>query len=278
MLIATLAIAGIPGFAGFFSKDEILEAAQSGPHANLALWVLGVAGAALTSFYMFRLIFPHVFRQAALRRAPSARPRIAEEHDRAADDPRVPFDLRRLVRRAETRRRQSITSRTFLDPVFPTYAPRRWRRRCIDCDPPMRRSGSPAWNCSRADLLARDRRAFSACSSPGGSTSRVRTRRKRLAKSLHGAVHADLQQVLRRRNLRRADRPPASLDLDQRALARRRRGRDRRHGQRRRAPSRANRAAKLRKLQSGNTRSYASWVIIGAVGFTCLLLLVLGMR
>jgi NADH-quinone oxidoreductase subunit L len=57
MLIATLAIAGIPGFAGFFSKDEILEAAQSGPHANLILWLLGVAGAALTSFYMFRLVF-----------------------------------------------------------------------------------------------------------------------------------------------------------------------------------------------------------------------------
>jgi hypothetical protein len=33
-----------------------------------------------------------------------------------------------------------------------------------------------------------------------------------------------------------------------------------------------------RKLQSGNTRSYAAWVIIGAVGFTFLLLLVLGMR
>ncbi|HTV58068.1 MAG TPA: NADH-quinone oxidoreductase subunit L [Verrucomicrobiae bacterium] len=57
MLIATLAIAGIPGFAGFFSKDEILEAARSGPHANMALWLLGVSGAALTSFYMFRLIF-----------------------------------------------------------------------------------------------------------------------------------------------------------------------------------------------------------------------------
>jgi NADH-quinone oxidoreductase subunit L len=57
MLIATLAIAGIPGFAGYFSKDAILEAAQSGPHANLILWLLGVAGALLTSFYMFRLIF-----------------------------------------------------------------------------------------------------------------------------------------------------------------------------------------------------------------------------
>jgi NADH-quinone oxidoreductase subunit L len=57
MLMATLAIAGIPGFAGFFSKDEILEAARGGPQANFWLWLLGVTGAGITSFYMFRLIF-----------------------------------------------------------------------------------------------------------------------------------------------------------------------------------------------------------------------------
>ncbi|MGA8768115.1 MAG: proton-conducting transporter membrane subunit, partial [Candidatus Acidiferrales bacterium] len=57
MFIGTLAIAGIPGFAGFFSKDAILEAAKDGPHANLILWLLGVVGAGLTSFYMFRLVF-----------------------------------------------------------------------------------------------------------------------------------------------------------------------------------------------------------------------------
>ena len=57
MFIATLAIAGIPGFAGFFSKDEILDAAASGPHKNIALWLLGLIGAGLTSFYMFRLVF-----------------------------------------------------------------------------------------------------------------------------------------------------------------------------------------------------------------------------
>jgi len=57
MFVATLAIAGIPGFAGFFSKDEILDAAGSGPHANITLWLLGLAAAGLTSFYMFRLIF-----------------------------------------------------------------------------------------------------------------------------------------------------------------------------------------------------------------------------
>jgi NADH-quinone oxidoreductase subunit L len=57
MLIATFAIAGIPGFAGFFSKDEILEAAHSAPHASTLLWLLGLVGAGLTSFYMFRLVF-----------------------------------------------------------------------------------------------------------------------------------------------------------------------------------------------------------------------------
>ncbi len=57
MFIATFAISGIPGFAGFFSKDEILEAARSGPNANIWLWLLGLIGAGFTSFYMFRLIF-----------------------------------------------------------------------------------------------------------------------------------------------------------------------------------------------------------------------------
>ncbi|MGH9745967.1 MAG: NADH-quinone oxidoreductase subunit L [Candidatus Acidiferrales bacterium] len=57
MFIATFAISGVPGFAGFFSKDEILEAAQNGPHANTILWLLGLIAAGLTSFYMFRLVF-----------------------------------------------------------------------------------------------------------------------------------------------------------------------------------------------------------------------------
>ncbi len=63
MFIGTLAIAGIPGFAGFFSKDEILDAAGSGPHKNLILWLLGLIGAGLTSFYMFRLVFLTFFGQ-----------------------------------------------------------------------------------------------------------------------------------------------------------------------------------------------------------------------
>jgi NADH-quinone oxidoreductase subunit L len=54
MFMATLAIAGAPGFSGFFSKDEILNEAQ---RVNPVLWGLGVLTAGLTSFYMFRLLF-----------------------------------------------------------------------------------------------------------------------------------------------------------------------------------------------------------------------------
>jgi NADH-quinone oxidoreductase subunit L len=60
MLIATLAIAGIPFFAGFFSKDEILWKAFSTPlgeQFGRTLWMVGSAAAFLTAFYMFRLIY-----------------------------------------------------------------------------------------------------------------------------------------------------------------------------------------------------------------------------
>jgi len=57
MFTATLAIAGAPGFSGFFSKDEILWQSLSSPYGNWALWLAGVFTAVLTAFYMFRLIF-----------------------------------------------------------------------------------------------------------------------------------------------------------------------------------------------------------------------------
>jgi len=53
-LIACLAIAGIPPFAGFFSKEEILTAAF---HENKLIYGVALFTAALTSFYMFRLYF-----------------------------------------------------------------------------------------------------------------------------------------------------------------------------------------------------------------------------
>jgi NADH-quinone oxidoreductase subunit L len=51
-LIGCIAIAGIPPFSGFFSKDEILAAAFE---KNPIYYYLGILGAAMTAFYMFRL-------------------------------------------------------------------------------------------------------------------------------------------------------------------------------------------------------------------------------
>ena len=59
MAIATLAIAGVPPFAGFFSKDEILGAAfaRGGEQPiYLVCWALGLGAALMTAFYMARLV------------------------------------------------------------------------------------------------------------------------------------------------------------------------------------------------------------------------------
>jgi NADH-quinone oxidoreductase subunit L len=61
MSIATLAIAGIPPFAGFWSKDEILWKAYSSDHGSWVFWLIGVITAFITSFYMFRLLFMTFF-------------------------------------------------------------------------------------------------------------------------------------------------------------------------------------------------------------------------
>jgi NADH-quinone oxidoreductase subunit L len=55
MLVATLAISGIPLFSGFFSKDEILTGAFNAH--KYAIFALGLVGAGMTAFYMWRLVF-----------------------------------------------------------------------------------------------------------------------------------------------------------------------------------------------------------------------------
>ncbi|MCH8837018.1 MAG: NADH-quinone oxidoreductase subunit L, partial [Candidatus Marinimicrobia bacterium] len=58
MLVGVLAIAGIPGLSGFFSKDEILWAAFSHYTGFISwIWLIGIITVGLTSFYMFRLLF-----------------------------------------------------------------------------------------------------------------------------------------------------------------------------------------------------------------------------
>ncbi len=61
MTIATFAIAGFPPLAGFFSKDEILWRAYSSPHGSWVYWLIGLITAFITSFYMFRLWFMTFF-------------------------------------------------------------------------------------------------------------------------------------------------------------------------------------------------------------------------
>jgi NADH-quinone oxidoreductase subunit L len=58
-LIACIAIAGVPPFSGFFSKDEILWKAFE--HQGPAFWIVGAITAGITAFYMFRLLFNTFF-------------------------------------------------------------------------------------------------------------------------------------------------------------------------------------------------------------------------
>ncbi|MBW4623907.1 MAG: NAD(P)H-quinone oxidoreductase subunit 5 [Cyanosarcina radialis HA8281-LM2] len=83
-LIGTLAICGIPPFAGFWSKDEILGSAFA---ANPALWGVGFLTAGITAFYMFRMYFTTFegkfrgqekdIQQQLLREAGTLKPQMA---------------------------------------------------------------------------------------------------------------------------------------------------------------------------------------------------------
>ncbi len=67
MFVATLAIAGIPPLAGFFSKDEILwQAFRSANGSFPYLWLIGFGTALMTAFYMARLIFLTFYGQARM--------------------------------------------------------------------------------------------------------------------------------------------------------------------------------------------------------------------
>jgi len=77
MLIGALALAGVPPFSGFFSKDEILFSALANGHTGI--WVIGVLVAGMTAYYTFRMIFV-VFH---------GEPRDKEAFDHAHEPPAV---------------------------------------------------------------------------------------------------------------------------------------------------------------------------------------------
>ncbi|NBO37725.1 NADH-quinone oxidoreductase subunit L [bacterium] len=68
-VIGTLAIIGFPGLSGFFSKDEILYNAWTGPFGHPLLWALGAGAAACTSFYMVRLTYLVFFGESRVEHA-----------------------------------------------------------------------------------------------------------------------------------------------------------------------------------------------------------------
>ncbi|HTX13874.1 MAG TPA: NADH-quinone oxidoreductase subunit L [Candidatus Baltobacteraceae bacterium] len=272
MLIATLAIAGIPGFAGFFSKDEILEAAQSGPHANFILWLLGVAGAALTSFYMFRLIFLTFF----------GKPRYDEHEVHVHESPRnmtVPlmilafcsifggwFAAPKLIGGIDHFSK-------FLDPVFTMYAPAATESAAVVSES----AASPGLALFHAltgwpvivailGLLVAWWFYIKSPETP-----------KKLAQSMHGLYSLifhkyyvdEIYAALIVRPLLWISTNVLWHVVDEKII----------DGTVNGVGTAARESGgEMRKLQSGNTRSYAAWVVIGAVGFTVLLLVVLGMR
>jgi NADH-quinone oxidoreductase subunit L len=71
-LVGALAIAGVPFLSGFFSKDAILTAAFAGRHYGL--YGLGLGGAVLTAFYMFRLVYLMFYGGPRAEGAGHARP------------------------------------------------------------------------------------------------------------------------------------------------------------------------------------------------------------
>ena len=77
-LAGALAIAGVPGLAGFFSKDEILFRTFANGHA--VLWFVGLLTSLLTAIYMFRIVFLAFHGE----RAPAAAPAHPEEEEPAA--------------------------------------------------------------------------------------------------------------------------------------------------------------------------------------------------
>jgi NADH-quinone oxidoreductase subunit L len=76
MFIASVAIAGIPGLAGFFSKDEILWQTYSSPIGSKVLYSMGLITAGMTAFYMWRLMYMTFYGKS--RVAPEVAAKIHE--------------------------------------------------------------------------------------------------------------------------------------------------------------------------------------------------------
>ena len=271
MLIATLAIAGIPGFAGFFSKDQILEAVQSGPHANLPLWLLGVTAAALTSFYMFRLVFLTFF----------GAPRYDEHKVHVHESPKnmtIPLMILAFLSIfggwfAAPKLVGGVDYFTkFLDPVFSAYAP---PVAGLAAEAPAEAAATPAMTLLHAltgvpvivGVLGLLLAWWFYIKSPE-TPKRLAQRARGLHALLLNKYYVDeIYAALIVRPLLWISTHVLWHAVDEGVIDAAVNGA---------ASAARGSGGQVRKLQSGNARSYAAWIIIGAVGFTVLLLGLLG--
>ena len=286
MFIATFAITGIPGFAGFFSKDEILDAARSGPNANIWLWLLGLIGAGLTSFYMFRLIFLTFFGE----------PRYDEHKVHVHESPHsmtVPLIFLAILSTvggwvaAPHLVGGTDHFENFLHPVFATYAPSDLERRNL-----LREEGAPEIRVLHPDELpanpAHASELLNALAGPPVIVALIGLllawwfyiKRPQTPKKLADSLRAPYTLVLHKyyvdelynaaiiqpllwisTNVLWHVVDEGVIDGTVNGIARVAR----------------ESGSELREIQSGNARSYATWVVIGAVGVTVLMLGLWGM-
>jgi NADH-quinone oxidoreductase subunit L len=268
MLIATFAIAGIPGFAGYFSKDEILEAARSGPNANIGLWLLGLIGAGFTSFYMFRLIFLTFFGE----------PRYDEHKVHVHESPynmTVPLILLAILSTvggwvaAPHLVGGTDYFEKFLHPVFATYAPAVAERAPEALESPgmMLFHALTGWPVliALAGLLVAWWFYIKSPETPKKLADSLRApytlvlHKYYVDELYNAAIIQPLLWISTNVLWHVVDETVIDGTVNSVARVARESG------------------SELREIQSGNARSYATWVVIGAVGVTVLMIGLWGM-
>ena len=268
MFIATFAITGIPGFAGFFSKDEVLDAARSGPNANVWLWLLGLIAAGLTSFYMFRLIFLTFF----------GKPRYDEHTVHVHESPRnmtVPLIFLAVLSTvggwvaAPHLVGGTDYFEKFLHPVFASYAPTGAASAVEAAEPPgmMLLHALIGWPVliALAGLLVA---WWFYIKNPQLPKKLAESLRAPYALVLHKYYVDELYNAAIIRPLLWISTNVLWHGLDETVIDGTVNG-----------VARVAResGSELREIQSGNARSYATWVVIGAVGVTVLMIGLWGM-
>ena len=108
-IVAWLAIAGVPPFAGFWAKDEVLSRAYFA--GDYGVWIVGTAAALLTAFYMTRAVWLVFYGNERFQAAERAE--AAEEHGFSLESPTVPAYIPPRPARLEHPPHESPVTMTF---------------------------------------------------------------------------------------------------------------------------------------------------------------------